>query len=283
MRKRILLSFLLVGIVTILIAGCTSIIGFANTTSTPAPQTDSAAVTVTPDLILAETSTRDVVTAAPTLSPECSDLVSASGANQEFLNFVNDNHIVTRINGLANDSCNKILADQLNQLVKTSAVPLTPGLAQGRVYLISATTHCQAPDSAAPGNTKTDLDKFVNKMNQYQDFVYTCHIQISANASSSVGGEKLVLNSMKGPQTFSGNGNSVKKFSVAQGEYKFLVTYAGSGNFTVHITSIYGKTVADPFNATGPYSGNTLVNLPAGEYYMSIEASAPYLIKIDQS
>jgi len=281
MQKRILLILTFISIVTILVAGCTDING-SNTVSTPTPQTSSAAVNVTPNLTLAETS-GGAVTPAPTLSQACGDLMSTSGADQAFLNFVDDNRMVIRINSLASDNCNKLQADPLNQLVKTSVIPQTSGLAQGRSYLLSATTYCQNPDAAAPDNTRSDLAKFEDKRDQYSDFLYSCQIEISQNASAVVGGEKLEINSVLGPQTFSGNGNSVKKFRVTAGEYKFTTTYSGAGNFTVHITNIYGKTVADPFNTTGPYSGSAVVNLPAGEYYMSIEASAPYLIRMTQS
>jgi len=102
-------------------------------------------------------------------------------------------------------------------------------------------------------------------------------------ASAVAGGEKLFINTVQGPQTFSGNTNSVRKFSVSQGGYKFSTTYSGNDNFTVRITNIYGKTVAEPFAVTGPYSGSSSVNLSAGEYYMTIEASAPYLMKMQQS
>jgi hypothetical protein len=266
----------------ILVAACTNVPS-TNITSTPALQTDYGAVTVASTPTSVETSPPGGVTAVPTLSAACSDLIAASGDDLVFLNFVNNNNIVTRINGLAHGDCSKIPAQQLNQLVKTSATPQTSGLAQARMYLISATTYCQAPDLAAPNNTETDLGKYEDKMDQYQALVYSCQSEISANASSAPGGEKLVLNSVQGPQTLSGNGNSVKKFSVTKGGYKFSATYAGSGNFTVYITNIYGKTVAGLFNETGPYSGSTTVNLPSGEYYMSIEASAPYLIKLISS
>ena len=151
------------------------------------------------------------------------------------------------------------------------------------MYLISATTYCQYPDSNSTNNTEADLAKFEDAQNQYLDLLYSCHIQISANASSVAGGEQLAIHAVEGPQTFSGNTNSIKKFSVTQGEYKFSSTYSGFGNFTVLITNIYGKTVAEPFAITGPYSGSATVNLSNGEYYMTINASAPYLIKMDQS
>ena len=283
MRKSIILSLLIVGIVTVLVAGCTNITGSTNNATTPTPQIDSVAVTVPQTLTSAETSTRDVVTAAPTISAACSDLISASGDDQAFLNFVNDNIIVTRINGLASGDCSKIPAEQINQLITTGAIPQTSSLAQARVYLISATTYCQNPDLAAPNNTETDLGKFENGINQYQNFVYSCQDQISANDSSVAGGEKLVMNNIEGPQIFSGSGNSVKEFTVTEGGYSFVATYAGNDNFFVHLTDNYGKPIDELFNETGPYSGSTSVNLPAGEFYMSIEASAPYLIKMTQS
>ncbi len=283
MRKSIILTLLIVGIVTVLAAGCTNIAGSTNNATTPTPQINSVVVTVPQIPTSAETSTSDVVTAAPTLSTTCGDLISASGDDQAFLNFVNDNNIVTRINGLASGDCSKLPAEQLDQLITTGAIPQTSSLAQARVYLISATTYCQDPDSAAPNNTETDLGKFENGINQYQNLVYSCQDQISANASAVAGGEKLVMNNIEGPQTFSGSGNSVKEFTVTEGGYNFAVTYAGYDNFIVHITNNYGKPIDELFNETGPYSGSTSVNLPAGKFYMSIEASAPYLIKMTPS
>ncbi|MGB8219253.1 MAG: hypothetical protein WCE46_02585 [Methanoregula sp.] len=283
MRKSIILSLLIVGIVAVLVAGCTNIPGSTNNASLPTPQIDYVAVNVSQTPTSAETSTRDVVTAAPTLSTACGDLISASGDDQAFLNFLNDNTIVTRINGLASGDCSKIPAEQITQLITTGAIPQTSSLAQARMYLISATKYCQNPDSAAPNNTETDLGKFENGINQYQNLVYSCQDQISANASSVAGGEKLVMNNIEGPQTFSGSGNSVKEFTVTEGGYSFAATYAGYDNFIVHITNNYGKPIDELFNETGPYSGGTSVNLPAGKFYMSIEASAPYLIKMTQS
>jgi hypothetical protein len=283
MRKSIILSLLIVGILTILVAGCTNITGSTNNSTTPTLQIGYVAVTVPSTPTSAETSTSDVVTAVPTLSTACGDLISASGDDQTFLNFVSDNNIVTRINGLAYNNCSIIPAEQLNQLITTGAIPQTSSLAQARVYLISSTTYCQNPNSAAPNNTETDLGKFENGINQYQNLVYSCQNQISANASSVAGGEELVMNNIEGPQTFSGSGDSVKEFTVTDGGYSFAATYAGYDNFIVHITNNYGKPIDELFNETGPYSGSTSVNLPAGEFYMSIEASAPYLIKMTQS
>jgi hypothetical protein len=283
MRKRILLALPIVCIIAILFAGCTSLTGSAATNATPAPQAESVPATVSPVLTTAVTPAGDVVTPAPTLSAACSDLITASGADQVFLKFVTDNAIVTRINALAQGDCTKDAADPVYQLVSTSTVPQTTGLVQARMYLISATSYCRNPDSAAMNNTASDLAKFEDNQDQYLAFLYACHIQISANASAVAGGEKLVINSVEGAQTFSGNTNSVRKFSVTQGGYKFSTTYSGYDNFTVRITNIYGKTVAEPFTVTGPYSGSTVVNLSADEYYMTIEASAPYLIKMVQS
>lgn len=283
MRKRILLVLPIVCILAILIAGCTSLTGSANTTTTPAPQADSVPATVSLGLTTTVTPAGDAVTPVPTLSAECSNLITASAADQAFLKFVTDNNIVTRINGLVQGDCTKEAADPVYHLVTTSAVPQTSGLAQARVYLISATSYCRNPDSTAKNNTASDLAKFAEKQDQYLAFLYACHIQISANASAVAGGEKLVINSARGPQTFSGNSNSVKKFSVSQGGYKFSTTYSGNDNITVRITNIYGKTVAEPFTVTGPYSGSFNVNLSAGEYYMTIEATAPYLMKMQQS
>ena len=209
MRKSIILSLLIVGIVTILVAGCTNITGSTNNATTPAPQINTVAGTVPQTPTSAETSPSDVVTAVATLSATCSDLISASGNDQTFLNFVNDNTIVTRINVLASGDCSNIPAAQLNQLITTGAIPKTSSLAQARMYLISATKYCQNPDSAAPNNTETDLGKFETGINQYQNFVYSCQDQISANDSSVAGGEKLVMNNIEGPQIFSGSGNSV--------------------------------------------------------------------------
>jgi len=207
----------------------------------------------------------------------CNDLVSASGADQAFLDYVDDTRLVTRINDLATGSCNKSQANSLYQVATTSTVPQTTGLVMGRLSLISATTYCQDPDPAAPDNTLTDWQNLLMDGPQYRDFLYACHIEISANASAVAGGEKLDLKNLYGPQTFSGTDNSVKKFSATQGNYKFTVTYSGFGNYTVYITNIYGKTLAEPFHdVIGPYSGSSAtVTLPAnGEYYMSIEASA---------
>ena len=283
MRKRILLVLPIVCIFAILIAGCTSLFGSTNTTTTPAPLAGSVPATVSPVLTTSVTPAGDAVTPVPTLSTECSNLITASAADQVFLKFVTDNNIVTRINGLVQGDCTKVAADPVYHLVTTSAVPQTSGLAQARMYLISATSYCRNPDSTAKNNTASDLAKFADKQDQYLAFLYACHIQISANASAVTGGEKLVINSVQGPQTFSGNSNSVKKFSVSQGGYKFSTTYSGNDNITVRITNIYGKTVAEPFTVTGPYSGSSSVDLSAGEYFMTIEATAPYLIKMQPS
>ena len=80
-------------------------------------------------------------------------------------------------------------------------------------------------------NTASDLAKFEDNQDQYLAFLYACHIQISANASAVAGGEKLVINTVEGPQTFSGNTNSVRKFSVTQGEYKFSSDLLGLWQF----------------------------------------------------
>jgi hypothetical protein len=285
MQNRILLPFLILGMVMILVAGCTDSGGSANTpASTPAAPTASAADNTTPDLTPAATAAAGAVTTVPTLSPVCSDLLMASGADQAFLDFVNGYRIVDKVNSLANDSCTKSQADLLNQQVMTSAIPRTNGLAQARKYLVSATTYCQYPDSAAPENTLADLAKFEEARDEYLDLLYACHIEISINASAVAGGEKLDLRNLEGPQMFSGTGNSVGKFIATQGTYKFTVTYSGSGNYTVQITNVYGKTIAEPFHITGPYTGSALVTIPAnGEYYMTIGASAPYLMKMVQA
>ncbi|HNX18300.1 MAG TPA: hypothetical protein PKM50_08265 [Methanoregula sp.] len=283
MQKRILLPFLIISIVMILVSGCTDTNGSINTTSAPALKTAAPVANVTPDVTQVTTSAGSAVTPAPTLSQACSDLIPASAADREFLEYVDDNRIVTRINSLANDSCNKLVADKLKQQVITSPVPQTTILTNGRAYLLSATSYCQKPDAAAPDNTKSDLLKFEEKQDQYLDLLYSCHIEISQNASAVFGGEKLEMKSDLGPQTFTGNRNSVKKFRVTDGGYKFSATYSGFSNFTVHITNIYGKTVVDPFSTNGPYSGSATVNLSSGEYYMSIEASGPYILKMTQS
>lgn len=286
MRNHHLICLLFMSCVMILVAGCTDIDTSSLVTPTISPQMNtSATLTVTPEQTSADAASGTAVTPAPTLSVACNDLVSASGADQAFLDYVDDTRLVTRINDLATGSCNKSQSNSLYQVATTSTVPQTTGLVMGRLYLISATTYCQDPDPAAPDNTLTDLAKFTDGRAQYRDFLYACHIEISANASAVAGGEKLDLKNLYGPQTFSGTGNSVKKFSATQGNYKFTVTYSGFGNYSVYITNIYGKTLAEPFHdVIGPYSGSSAtVTLPAnGEYYMSIEASAPYLLKMEQ-
>ena len=221
MRKRILLALPIVCIIAILFAGCTSLTGPAVTNATPAPQAESVPATVSPDLTTAVTPAGDVVTPAPTLSAACSDLITASGADQAFLKFVTDSTIVTRINALAQGDCTKDAADPVYQMVSTSTVPQTSGLAQAREYLISATTYCRNPDSTAMNNTASDLAKFEDNQNQYLAFLYACHIQISANASAVAGGEKLVINSVEGAQTFPGIPIRLKNSVLPKGGINF--------------------------------------------------------------
>lgn len=285
MRKRILFPLLILGMVMILAAGCTESSGPAdNTTPTAIPQTIAAEENVTTDLTQAGALNGTNVTPAPTLSAACSDLLPASGADQAFLDFVNDNKIVNKVTSLGTEDCSKQTADYLYQQVMTSAIPQTSGLAQGRRYLISATTYCQEPNMSAPKATLSDLAKFEEKHDEYLDMLYSCHIEISVNASGVAGGERLDMRNLEGAQSFSGTGNSVRKFTATQGDFKYTVTYSGFGNYSTYITNVYGKTIATPFHVAGPYSGSAVVTFPAnGEYYMTIEASGPYLMKMIQA
>jgi len=84
--------------------------------------------------------------------------------------------------------------------------------------------------------------------------------------------------------TLSGNGDDTQPFSITSGG-GFIIAGSNSGNsnFIVHITDTSGNVLEYLFNEIGPYSGNKIVNLDTGNYYMSVEAEGPWTITLTPS
>lgn len=138
--------------------------------------------------------------------------------------------------------------------------------------------------SLAVGTYATRLIDIEFAKTNNQMFALTGPGGISSEAAgAAASGANIVTNNIEGPRSFTGSGDSVQQFGVAEGGYIFSATYRGDENFIVHITDTSGNTIEYLFNEIGPYSGSKIVNLPAGQYYLQIQASGPFAIDMSQS
>jgi hypothetical protein len=161
--------------------------------------------------------------------------------------------------------------DGTNVGTVTSASPLTLRLSVGQHNL-------------AVGNYPTRIiDIEFGKINTQMMSLTGSGGVSSESAASAASGANIVTNNIQGPRSFTGDSDSVQEFGVNEGGYIFTANYQGTDNFIVHITDGSGNTINYLFNEIGPYSGSTIVNLPTGQYYLSIEASGPYSINMAQS
>jgi hypothetical protein len=100
--------------------------------------------------------------------------------------------------------------------------------------------------------------------------------QPATSALSSVPG------AAPGPSAYMGNGDDIRPFTLKDGGGLIITgIYSGDAMFMVRITDSDGKQVGSSlFNQTGAYSGRKIVNLPAGKYYLEIQAKGPWSVDL---
>lgn len=82
------------------------------------------------------------------------------------------------------------------------------------------------------------------------------------------------------PIHFSGSKPDTQGFAVSRGGgYIFTASYSGRDNFIVHVIDNNGEYVDGVFNAIGSYSGNSVIHLDPGKYYLEVMmAQGPWTI-----
>jgi len=193
------------------------------------------------------------------------------------MNYVNNYDIVSRLSSLVKSGCDKTAAAQINQLLLKSPMPKSSALIEVRKYLISASTYCQDPNSAAPGRTYEDILASSNKIQEYSDLITTCKSEL--DNSGSQGSDNIETSS--GSLKYTGSGDDIRSFSVTSGG-GFIVsgTNSGNSNFIVHITDTSGSVEDFVFNEIGPYSGKKIIRIGAGKHYLDVNAEGSWTIII---
>jgi hypothetical protein len=260
MPKYLPVLLVLTGILAVMGAGCMGGGG-----DTPAPATH--------DVTIIQTSITNAAT--PGLSAACKDLAAETENDAAFLYFINNNRIVSRIYHLVYHQCDKIPAAQINQLIISNAKPDTPSLIQARQYLISATTYCQIPDSASPGRTESDMEKFVEKMDEFHDILTSCRLpgeNISSLQKIQESGEIVRLR---------GSGDDAVLFTVT-GDGLRIITMKNTGDstFIVWLRDDNGAPVDMLVNDIGPCTGKTSEIMKTGTYFVDITADGPWAVSI---
>ncbi|MCU0630941.1 MAG: hypothetical protein MUF37_07305 [Methanoregulaceae archaeon] len=85
-----------------------------------------------------------------------------------------------------------------------------------------------------------------------------------------------------GLSAYTGNGDDIRPFTLKDGGGLIITgVYTGDANFIVRVTDSDGKQVGSSlFNQTGSYTGKKILNLPAGKYYLEIQAKGPWSIDL---
>jgi hypothetical protein len=260
MQKYLPFLLVLISILAVMATGC-----MGGGEDTPALSTH--------DVTMLQTSMTNAAT--PGFSAACKDLAAETENDAAFLYFINNNSIVSRNYHLAYYQCDKILAVQINQLIISNVKPDTPSLIQARQYLISATTYCQIPDTASPGRTESDMEKFVEKMDEFHDTLTSCSglgENITSLQKIQESGEIVRLR---------GSGNDAVPFTVT-GEGLKIITLKNTGDstFIVWFRDARGDPVDVLVNNIGPYTGKTSENMTTGAYFADITAHGPWAISI---
>jgi len=214
----------------------------------------------------------------PTLSATCYDLNAASKMDGPFLNFLNNSNITSGAVALTTpNGCNLVAAEQVNQWIDNSPLPITPDLVQEREYLQLATTFCQTttPLTAAPNRTLEILMKFNDTLQEYENSVMACHSQFGGEAASQT---PQVSNE---GTSFNGSGDYVQPFTTVGAEiHIFNISYYGDNNFTIWLKDEQGNNIDLLINETGSYNGMIPVQLGPGIYYLDITASGPWSVDL---
>lgn len=97
--------------------------------------------------------------------------------------------------------------------------------------------------------------------------------------------EGKVPNSVLNTRLFQGTNDEVRYFSLSRGGgYIVNGNYYGQHNFIVKITNKNGETIQSVFSKTGElHSGEKIIHLDAGEYYLDVKASESWVIYITPS
>lgn len=263
MRPTTILLLVIILVTGILSAGCSSTQAQPAVTETPTAQV----VYVT-----ATTAVTTIPSPTPTLSDECQQIVNNLDDDSAYVRYVVEHNIITRIGDLANYGCDSNAARQLNELLLKATKPKTPSLLKSRDYMISATTYCQIPDSAAPGRTYDDLIQASNKAEEYQDELIDCNLELENNNSDEVVSDNDHL---------TGTGDDVVSFTTTgSGLYIFTMKHTGSSNFAVWLLDEKGNKIDLLVNEIGSYSGKKSEQLTVGKYFLDITADGLWTVQV---
>jgi hypothetical protein len=254
--------------------------------ATPPPHTAATAPPATPATPVAVSSaatpanasaaaTRTVAT--PSLSPapagDCAGLVAAAADDSAFLDFLTSNDVVRKIDNVADHSCAGYTGAGVNQDLVKGPRPKTAALVEARKYLVSATTYCQAPDSASAGRTADDLARAEELIREFRDAAAPCQQVLPYNVSPPGPGSKAL--------TFSGSGSDLRGFkSVGGGGAIFRITYAGEDEYGVVLENGKGQVVRVLASGSGPYSGVAFHTLVPGDYFLRIMADGAWTVEV---
>ena len=270
------LAFLILGF--LLISGCTSTGSTSAAVNTPTPQIVYVTVLVTPTLTPTATldaGAKQTTTPVSTISATCNDLISSVKDDLSFLDFVDNNNVISRTYMLIYDKCDLTTSSQINQeIIKTDPKPKTPSMLQARKYLLSVTSWCIEPNSASLSRAKDDMENFGNKLKEYTDVVTSCQNLIDEDLSVL----SKVSQEYEGVATFSGYGNKEVLFTVTgTGLRQFTMKYIGSHNFIVKLEDENGEYVDLLANEIGSYSGKKSTRLIAGTYNLDVTSSGSWM------
>jgi hypothetical protein len=261
-RRYIPCFFAILVTAMILLAGCSA---KEEPVATPPPTTR----TPTPEPTAVPT---------PTLSPACQDLLSSADADSAFMNAVSDNIIFIRVHSLAYQNCARGPASEISKNLADSPKPRTSVLSSARGSLLSAAGYCFEPEEGtAKSRTRDDFNRYIGKMGEYCDLVYSCADRFDTNTSSLL--KKTI--ETQGCTLISGTGNKAQYLTVKREGLKvFSMTYTGSDDFSVSLTDPTRKKTDLHAKTTGPVTEVKQADLELGDHKIEIAASGPWTVSI---
>jgi hypothetical protein len=238
----------LIAVAMMFVAGCTS----------EAPKSDVVVPTVAPTV-----APTVVVTPAPTTTQTVN---IDKELDTKFITFINDERIIQEMTTMITIPSPTVASRLTGKIVSGPAA----GSQKMKDYRSAILNSLATLDGTSASRTR-----YISSIQSVLDTgaAATGQYQTSAPTQETSSGF-----------TVRGNGDGLEKLTVTNGG-GFIIdgTNNGKSNFIVHITDSSGEVVEFVFNKIGAYSGRKIVNLDEGVYYIEVQSSGSWTIKVTPS